>query len=389
VPSPLCERAIQQAIQCRKALLKFISPNNVGLTGSHECGFYLPKHAWELFTPHPPIRGSNEEHAVEAIWQDGRVTNSFVKWYGRAKQEYRLTRFGHDFPFLDPDCVGNLLVLIPDRLDRFFLYVFDLEEDIEDIQVALGLEIEKSWAVFNLDAETSLESEDDCLNRIFRGFAEVLRSFPPTQVFAEEARNAVFSCVRNFDAISLDDQLLEFVRAEYRLFQISERRLCEPEIVRIFKSVDDFLTTAQTILQRRKSRAGRSLEHHVEFLLHREKIPFDIRIDVDGTKPDVLIPSRKHYLDPEWPTDRLFVLGLKTTCKDRWRQVLKEAPRVPQKHILTLQKGISSNQLVEMEKANVVLIVPKELHHEYPPQFRDGLNSFEHFLSGVRTTLSI
>ena len=82
MPSPLCERAIQQAVENRKALLKFISPNNVGLTGSHECGFYLPKQAWRLFTPHEPIRGVNRAHPVEAIWPDGRVTNSFVKWYG-------------------------------------------------------------------------------------------------------------------------------------------------------------------------------------------------------------------------------------------------------------------------------------------------------------------
>ena len=26
------------------------------------------------------------------------------------------------------------------------------------------------------------------------------------------------------------------------------------------------------------------------------------------------------------------MLGVKTTCKDRWRQVLSEADRIPQKH---------------------------------------------------------
>jgi hypothetical protein len=46
--SPAAERAVNDALACGKALLKFISPNNVGLTGSHECGYYLPKKAWRI-----------------------------------------------------------------------------------------------------------------------------------------------------------------------------------------------------------------------------------------------------------------------------------------------------------------------------------------------------
>ena len=48
------EKAVQDALQYGRALLKFITANNVGLTGSHECGYYLPKHAWKLFADHGP-----------------------------------------------------------------------------------------------------------------------------------------------------------------------------------------------------------------------------------------------------------------------------------------------------------------------------------------------
>ena len=134
MPSPFTERAVADALHSGKALLKFVSPNDSGLTGGHQCGFYLPISAWKMFTPHPPERGANKKHDVEITWQDGRTTESVVTWYGKAKREYRLTRFGREFPFLNADAVGNLLVLIPKTLDTFQAYVFDLEEYIDEVQ---------------------------------------------------------------------------------------------------------------------------------------------------------------------------------------------------------------------------------------------------------------
>lgn len=60
-----------------------------------------------------PKKGRNDKHPVSILWQDGLITDSMITWYGAAKHEYRLTRFGHDFPFLNADMVGDLLVLIP------------------------------------------------------------------------------------------------------------------------------------------------------------------------------------------------------------------------------------------------------------------------------------
>src|SRR5437763_15448838 len=111
--------------------------------------------------------------------------------------------------------------------------------------------------------------------------------------------------------------------AEYRLFRLAERQLCQAEIVRVFKDVDDFLATASSIMNRRKSRAGRSLENHVEYLLRRSGIRHVMRPDIDG-KPDILIPSVDAYIDNSYPTNKLMIVGVKITCKDRWRQILHE-----------------------------------------------------------------
>jgi len=165
-----------------------------------------------------------------------------------------------------------------------------------------------------------------------------------------------------------------------------ERHLCGPLIQgRVFRSVDEFLRVAQSIIQRRRSRAGWSLENHCEQLLTAAGIPFEMRPKVDG-EPDVLIPGRAAYEDPSYPAEKLVVLAIKTTCKDRWRQVLREATNreIPNRHLLTIQQGISQSQLREMAEADVQLVVPNRLHRHYPTNGRDQLAKVEDFVQSVQ-----
>jgi len=387
MPTHAADRAIEDVLRYEKALLKFISPNNVGLTGSHECGYYLPKSAWELYTPFPPVKGENKEHFADITWPDGRVTNSCIKWYGvGTRSEYRLTRFGRDFPWLTNDNIGDLLVLIPTGPASFTAHVLDLDDDIEQVQAALGIEISGSWAVYVAGQQDETISEDDCIDHRFRDFAAALDDFPGTSEFAQETVITLKECLRDFSAITPDRKVLQLVESEYRLFRLVERRLCTNDITRLFKSVDDFMQTAATIMNRRKARAGRSLENHVEYILKEAEIPFDVRPNVDG-RPDIIIPGKAQYDDASYPTDRLFMVGIKTTCKDRWRQVLNEAQRIPVKHLLTIQKGISSAQLGEMKSAGVRLVVPDPLHSDYPPDNISDLSSVGVFINEVRQRL--
>ena len=59
------------------------------------------------------------------------------------------------------------------------------------------------------------------------------------------------------------------------------------------------------------------------------------------------------------------MLGSKSTCKDRWRQILSEADRIETKHLLTLESAISENQTREMDAQKVRLILPAALHQTY------------------------
>jgi len=381
--SAVVERAITEASQCGKAILKFISPNDAGATGAHQAGFLLPKKLWQLYTPHPPTPGSNQKHDIKITWQDGRITDSTITWYGAAKSEYRLTRFGRDFPWLTPDSVGNLFVLIPRNIGEFSAYVFDREEDIEDILSVLGVEPFDRWAVYQPGAEI-VETEDDCLRRKFIAFSQALADFPTGREFSDAARSFIQECMRNFSSLTVDEALIKSFETEYGLFKTVERQLCQPDIVRLFRDVDDFLKTANTILNRRKSRAGRSLENHVDFILTEAGISHTIRPDDIEGRPDLILPSREAYLDASFPTEKLMVVGIKTTCKDRWRQVLEEGPRVPHKHILTLQPGISSKQLDAMNSKGITLIIPNKFRSEYPEGHPIKILSIEDFIENAR-----
>jgi type II restriction enzyme len=315
----------------------------------------------------PPIPGALTKAPVQVTWPDGRVTESVVTWYGaKTRREYRLTRFGKEFPYLDRDNVGSLLVVIPISLERFNAWVLDTDEDIEAVQAGLGVKIAETLAVYERGAAKAPETENECVERRFREIVENLATFPTTRIMSDETAAVMRECLRRFAATNVDDRLLKSIDAEYRLFRMLERKLCSPQVTRPFRDVDEFLDAAQTILQRRKGRAGLSFQNHVERLLSDEGVSFSAQPLLAGrSRPDFILPSREAYEDTRHPRDKVVVLALKTTCRDRWRQVVSEAPLVRRKHILTLQPGISVHQLVEMRAAEVTLVVPKKLQKDY------------------------
>jgi hypothetical protein len=383
--SSLVESAIADALESGKALCKVITRNNLGLTGSHEYGFYLPKSAWRMFSPQSPEKGVNYKSDVRVRWQMEVVTNSAVTWYGiGTRSEYRLTKFGRDFEWLKPSYLGAWLVLVPFSLEVFHAYVFESDEEIELLTSALGIETLGGWGIFDR-TEQSIETENECLERVFGERLKDICSFPSGLWMAEQAREAAKLCTKGGGSESLDASLLRWVHAEYQLFRTLEKKICLPDIRGPFVEIDDFLARAATIMNRRKSRAGHSLEYHVEHLLKSQGLPFDRQPRIDGKiRPDLLIPGKSAYNDRNFPVDRQMVVGIKTTCKDRWRQILNEGKRISEKHLLTLQEAISTDQLVEMRDANVTLVVPEKFHNGYDLDTGIRLLSIDGFVEKIR-----
>lgn len=77
------------------------------------------------------------------------------------------------------------------------------------------------------------------------------------------------------------------------------------------------------------------------------------------------------------------MLGVKSSCKDRWRQVLSEAARIETKHLLTLEPGISENQTNEMKANKLQLVLPERIHETYSEAQRGWLVNLAQFIKEV------
>jgi hypothetical protein len=104
----------------------------------------------------------------------------------------------------------------------------------------------------------------------------------------------------------------------------------------------------------------------------------------NNAKPDFLFPGIDEYHDKTFPQTGLSMLGVKSTCKDRWRQVLSEAARIQDKHLLTLEPGISENQTNEMASNRLQLVLPRGLHDTYRESQRSWLIDLDEFIKLVR-----
>ncbi|GLB58648.1 type II restriction endonuclease [Cytobacillus sp. NCCP-133] len=368
---------------------KFITANDADLTGAHQVGLHIAKPAWNIFFEEEGVKGENKDKYVK-IHIDGYYPfESRAIYYGRGtRNEYRLTRFWSNSPFDKTEQVGNLIVFLPMSEEDFKVYILDTDEEIEDFTDHFSLNLMNNNAVYDggrvsdIDLSRRLEEEIEYAVSQFD-------DFPMTADMADLARRIHHEVYRR-KPFTPDLILLEWVKTEYITFKALERNLYQEYLTTPFGEVDPLVAVANTILNRRKSRAGKSLEHHVDYLFSSFNLPFSHPGRSEGNKkPDFLLPSNRAYADMTFPETDLIFLGAKTTCKDRWRQILNEANRIPEKHLLTLQQGISPNQLDEMEEERVTLVVPKPYHSLYPEQYRDRLWTVEKFIGYAEEKYSI
>ena len=75
---------------------------------------------------------------------------------------------------------------------------------------------------------------------------------------------------------------------------------------------------------------------------------------------------------------------MKTTFRDRWRQITEECADLPVRHLLTLQEGVSEAQFRLITEAGIRLVVPEPQLAKYKKTIRPALVTVESFLADVR-----
>lgn len=290
---------------------------------------------------------------------------------------------------LRPD--GSLLVLATPQgssIGDQLLWLFGLESPNGKSIVRDAPEIDRDvdfvvrWVLDAIEIEAAPPPVDEDI--LIKRFGHNL---PDTKSFSAFAREQAPDC----DPIgSPDAALMTWLETEERFFRAFERVLVADRLRHGFilpdetVDVDGFVAFSLSVQNRRKSRAGHSLENHLEMIFSHSRLVFKRGATTEGrSRPDFLFPGSDQYLDTTFPTDRLSVLGAKATCKDRWRQVLGEADRIQTKHLLTLEPSISSFQTDEMQSRSVQLVLPLGLHSTYSKEQQAWLWTVKRFVEHI------
>jgi hypothetical protein len=238
-----------------------------------------------------------------------------------------------------------------DLADAGYAVRDDLDSERDRIALAARLILEQIGVEIEPPPDTHLEE----MLRRFGG------AFPKTRDFSAYARATLPDVDPGAEP---DVVLLAWMEREEALFRTLERHLVGARLEQGFAGdVDGFVAFSLSVHNRRKSRVGHALENHLENLLRTIGIRFSRgKVTQHRSKPDFVFPGIAEYRDPGFDAERLTMLGVKSTCKDRWRQVLSEADRVERKHLLTLEPAISNTQTDEMQARQLQLVLPRPLH---------------------------
>ncbi|MCU0733045.1 MAG: type II restriction endonuclease, partial [Hyphomonas sp.] len=335
-----------------------------------------------------------ERRPTAFVWlggeNEGVSEEAWVTWYDSRVGKPRAAEWRLYFPpnaVMDLACAGDLLVVARRRGDDGFLVIVTPSGSTVENQLAwlfgldgglgekfrferIGDETDREidFTVRYILDEIGVEFEEpegarlDALLERFGG------EFPSTRVFSAFTRETLPGISPLDDP---DAALMAWLTHEEALFRRLERRILTMRLGAGFMvdgaaDVDGFLKFSLSVQNRRKARMGLSLENHLEVVLRAHGIRYDRGAQTENrATPDFLFPGVAEYHDPAFPAELLTMLGAKSTCKDRWRQVLAEADRISVKHLLTIEPGISQQQTEEMKSNFLQIVVPKPLHSTY------------------------
>ncbi len=239
--------------QSEAAFCRFITANDTGKNGSHQAGFYIPKCASALLFDTPGRKGENRDRMVEIRWQNDFVTQSRFIYYGqKTRNEYRITRFGKDFPFFEEDNVGDLLVIARCSSDYYQGFVLKNDQDIEDFFAYFNLSSELTNQLIDL---TQTTGQEEVMQREIDAVVNTFSSFPETRQMADLARhlyNKVYAVSNANIRNSPDKFLLRWNEVEFSLFKAFEEKLYSPVYTCPFKSCQSLVDFSKNT----KSSAG-------------------------------------------------------------------------------------------------------------------------------------
>lgn len=370
---------------------KQLSRNDTQATGGHQSGPYIPKDI--AFSVFPDLQTDTEANPRRGLsfYIDSHIgpQRSEAKMiYYRSKNEARMTGFGGSV-LLDSESAGMIAVFAFDSgARRCKIWVIDNEMDEAYFDSFYGEIHPKKGSVIlkygTRNTQNLLSPPMDCKLSPNEILPEWHKKFPtPTEMFEMAMAR------RPLSDQNPDIRIHKRRECETEIFHSIEEARFASLIQNRYSNVSELVSAVYPVIQARRARSGRSLELHVKKILLEEELVEDTDFSHEpviegGKKPDFLFPSKSAYENLAFPDDKLRMLAVKTTLKDRWRQILDEAGRIRSKHLLTMGTRISRRQFDQMVKAKVQLVVPKKLHTGYLDEIKPHLMTLEDFIAEIR-----
>ncbi|WP_419904855.1 type II restriction endonuclease [Kiloniella sp.] len=327
-------------------------------------------------------------------WYDSRrenPTRSEYRLYYRSTISSKSAKAG-DTLILAKKENSEILAIIASSgstIERQLLWLFGLPSDLgTQFSFEETVQLQRSDFITRLIFDKlgiEIEEAPNDLELILSRFGH---KFPTTRQFSEFARETAPSITEYKNS---DSALMAWMSREELLFRQLEKHVVSERLKEGFVSgndidVDGFISFSLSVQNRRKSRVGLAFENHLEEIFIQSDIKYKRgAVTEHKEKPDFIFPGIEEYKSLDFSPELLSMLGVKTTCKDRWRQVLTEAKRVDFKHLITLEPAISENQTTQMKTANLQLVVPQEIHQSYSETQQKWLINLEVFIHHLRT----
>jgi hypothetical protein len=292
-----------------------------------------------------------------------------------------------DFFLISMQTTGKLLIAIAraDSADEYRLrHLFGMEQPVGRWIIDSSIKESRiNLATRQILEAMSVEIEQNASFDTEQLLVKFNKNFPSTKLFSQYARDTLPYTISAKD--DPDGALEAWMEHEEMLFRALERTIVKDKLVSGFSEVDEFISFSLSVQNRRKSRVGHALENHLSAVFDANLLRYERGARTENnSRPDFLFPGSREYHNPAIESPPLRMLGAKTTCKDRWRQVLAEAARIQEKHLFTLETAISENQLREMNTASLVLVSTPTVLATYPLYQERKTISLNDFIRLVR-----
>lgn len=332
------------------------------------------------------------------------VDDGFMTWYDARQNHPTRTEFRfyyssnavlsqaqvNDLVVVGVTGVGHLAVIVAPQFstsEQQLQWLFGIEnatnsfivKDFTGNQSDIGFAGRYILSTLGIEEELSAP---DYLDGLLSKFGN---KFPSTKEFSEYSRSTVGDVSPIEDP---DGTLMSWMEREELLFKTLEKVIVKERLKEGFgedgTDVEEFIKLSLSIQNRRKSRAGFSFENNLAVLFSMNSVDFSHgAVTERNNKPDFVFPNIKLYHSDDVNVELLSMLGVKTTAKDRWRQILAEAAKISRKHLVTLEPAISRNQTAEMRASNLQLVIPEPLYPTYTTDQQQELLSLKEFIAMV------